>query len=375
MKRRINIFREIKRIISQFFETEYWYRFRKVSHFWYDDEDNKFVSSPSRANESLNCTWDGEGDILNMMRLKIEHMFFNLKKYSMHKDFYIDSYKFFDKEATDNDRTLFMNQIIKEGEEHPKDFKYSSEFNHTENWTNELRCKISDKKTKECCHKNYTNEWWIGNEYVDKSISDSGLAHYYLYHSHCFGSTGDTDIWGIRRVYDKQIPFENIPEKLKTYYVDFDAPDLGHEECPMYKNKKIEFIAEIPSCFNFNDIQKIFDKENIKIEAFKNFIIGAQVMDISDMKVYVQLSPYMKSAARGNRQTLKELLELRRYIKKLININDTDDKYFLMWKDVEDEDERSKKLAEAEELYNNDRKELYLKIANLMAEKGNCWWD
>ena len=38
--RRENIFRKIKRIISQFIETEYWYRFRKLPSYWYDDEQN-----------------------------------------------------------------------------------------------------------------------------------------------------------------------------------------------------------------------------------------------------------------------------------------------------------------------------------------------
>jgi len=32
------LFRKIKRVISQFIETEYWYRFRRLPSFWYDDE-------------------------------------------------------------------------------------------------------------------------------------------------------------------------------------------------------------------------------------------------------------------------------------------------------------------------------------------------
>ena len=78
--RRKNIFKEIKRIISQFIETEYWYRFRKFPGFWYDDEEN--IYSPLKetipARNWLTCTWDGENDILNIMQLKIEHMFWNL---------------------------------------------------------------------------------------------------------------------------------------------------------------------------------------------------------------------------------------------------------------------------------------------------------
>ena len=45
--KRFNIFRELKRIISQWVETEYWYRFRKRS-----GEYDRNVSI-------LNDTWNG----------------------------------------------------------------------------------------------------------------------------------------------------------------------------------------------------------------------------------------------------------------------------------------------------------------------------
>ncbi len=38
-----NLFSETKRIISQFFETEYWYRFRRLQNDWYDKESEKFI--------------------------------------------------------------------------------------------------------------------------------------------------------------------------------------------------------------------------------------------------------------------------------------------------------------------------------------------
>ena len=91
--RRENIFKEIKRIISQFIETEYWYRFRRLPSYWYDDEEN--IYSPLKekipARDWLTRTWDGENDILDIMRLKIEHMFWNLKKHGAQAYFYLDS--------------------------------------------------------------------------------------------------------------------------------------------------------------------------------------------------------------------------------------------------------------------------------------------
>ena len=91
--RRENIFKEIKRIISQFIETEYWYRFRRLPSYWYDDEEN--IYSPLKekipARDWLTRTWGGENDILDIMRLKIEHMFWNLKKHGAQAYFYLDS--------------------------------------------------------------------------------------------------------------------------------------------------------------------------------------------------------------------------------------------------------------------------------------------
>ena len=73
------LFRKIKRVISQFIETEYWYRFRQLPSFWYDDKQNIYspLNEKIPARDWLTRTWDGENDILDIMRLKIEHMFWN----------------------------------------------------------------------------------------------------------------------------------------------------------------------------------------------------------------------------------------------------------------------------------------------------------
>lgn len=82
----MKIFRNIKRIISQYLETEYWYRFRKLNHLWYNENDSKWHSAdkssyPYKARDILISTWKGEYDLWYSMLLKLEHMFWNLKKY------------------------------------------------------------------------------------------------------------------------------------------------------------------------------------------------------------------------------------------------------------------------------------------------------
>ena len=95
------------------------------------------------------------------------------------------------------------------------------------------------------------------------------------------------------------------------------------------------------------------------------------IVELSDMK---DISDDLKSRIVGNRRTLKDLLELRRYVKKLCSLSDTDDKYYNMWKDSPLE-ERQKKIQESYEIFKNDRRELYQKVCNLMSGRGLYWWD
>jgi hypothetical protein len=90
---------------------------------------------------------------------------------------------------------------------------------------------------------------------------------------------------------------------------------------------------------------------------------------------YKELSDALKSHVRGNRRTLTQLLHLRHLVKRLYCLEDTDDKYVNMWKDIQDEDLQHEKLIEAEKLYESDRRKLYLEIAEFMAEHGRGWWD
>ena len=371
-------FHELKRVISQFFETEYWYRFRKTPHYYLNDDTQKYEPSKydKRARDTLTCTWNGDSDILQMALLKTEHMFYNLKKCSYHQYFYVDSFRFFEDGATDSDRALFARQVLDNYEKSPKKYEYCWNFNRKEFFSDRKLSKTVSKKTRKYNkYVGFENSWWIGNEDVDKSISDSELVHYYLYHHDMFDGWGWQTTWGIKRTFDEQIPPSEIPEKRKQYYLNLDDPDLGHEEAPQYRVKKTEDVTYFPSCYTWKDIQKIVDDKGIKIDVLKSFLTGAQTMLVDDMRVYAKLSPYIKSKARGLRRNLVELLHFRHMLKKLIYMSDTDDKYYQMWDSVKDPDEKSKKLYEAEELYRQDRKNLYHEIAEYMAENGDSWWD
>ena len=152
-----NIFKEIKRHISQWIETEYWYRFRKIWYSWFDDygEDAtyKYKWKASHAGFHLACTWEGEKDILDMMRLKIEHMFWNLKNYGNVAYCYLRS-KTILEIGTSQDKIIAAQRIIAK-----YDFDYKTKENdwysgfHEEWWT-DMECRVhSPKPTRKYKYK------------------------------------------------------------------------------------------------------------------------------------------------------------------------------------------------------------------------------
>lgn len=332
--------------LRNYIKTEYWYRFRKrkyLEHF-----DGKYIERKHLAGEVLSSWYNGENDILEIMLLKIEQMFFELKKNGFHSYFYVDSFNFFEEGATESDRLIFFHRIIDDCERNPNKYKDYFFFNRTEYYSDkkfESTVTKEDKKHKNYC--GFENRWWIGNEETDdKEVSTSGLVHYYFYHCRQYDGEQFQEHWGISKTFDRK-----------------------------NKETKAEIVFVIPPFYSPKDIQKVLDDKGIKIDFYKGLLLGAQSMDVSDMKVFAKMSPYIKSVARGLRRTLKELLILRHKIKKLNELSDTDDKYYSMWKDAEEGEKMRMAIKSAYETYEADRKKLYEEIFTLMANRGNTWWD
>ena len=329
-----NIFREIKRHIEQFIETEYWYRFRKIGYPWFDDFGDdatyKYQWNYCRARDHITCTWEGEKDILDMMRLKIEHMFWNLKNYGNVSPCYIRSSDVL-KYGTQADKNLMAHRVIER-----YDFKYKTKENdwysdfHEEWWT-DMECQVHNKKpTRKYKYHSYINRIPIG---IDNDIE------YFLVHDNCFDGYGWSGGWGI----------ESEDRKGENFF--------------------------FPSCYRFSDIQKLLDDKGVKIDIVEGLIKLNHSIDIVPNEDLGKLSPELRKCVEGERQTLVELLELRRYVKRLSNLESTNDKYYKMWCDIKDTDEKQAKMKEADELFLSDRKELYNKIVDLMVRKGMGWWD
>lgn len=294
-----NIFGKIKRHISQFFETEYWYRFRKISFFWFDDETNKYVERKESARDLTTITWDGENDILGMMLLKIDHMYYNLKRWSAQAYFYLDSFRILDS-GTADDKLWAFRELMKE---------YA--------W---------DKSAKD-------KDW--ENRMVNYALENGVHENRFLY-----GYDGDHQLYYVRRW--------NKDGKISYFYgPDGNLTPLGEglEESGELSKSVVEGVIK------------------------HAYSVHVPVTE------YRFLSDGLKKHVRGSRRVLTDLLALRHTVKKLYLLEDTNDKYFNMWSKIEDPDERQKKLLEARRLYEKDRKDLYRKMADFMAENGEGWWD
>lgn len=110
-----------------------------------------------------------------------------------------------------------------------------------------------------------------------------------------------------------------------------------------------------------------------------SFVIKGVIKNLWAIKIppekYKLLGKKNRGKIRGQRQTLIELLELRRMIRKLMTLDSLDEKYYSIWADEKRSELTPEKIQQSEELYRADRKKLYSKIAKLMAEKGDTWWD
>ena len=125
--------------------------------------------------------------------------------------------------------------------------------------------------------------------------------------------------------------------------------------------------------FSFEEVLNDFKEFDLSLPRTPDSIINVSEKD------YPLISKELKECLDGKRENLKIILKLRKIIKKLINLNEDDFNY---WYDFENntvkpeyvdtvEDERKKAYL----LYKEERKKLYNDFANLMAEKGELFWD
>lgn len=353
----MKIFRETRRVISQFFERLYWYDCRKITHLWFDEDDSKWHDSsyPKNARTVMNSTWEGESDIWYTVLLKLDHMFWNLRRHGEEKDYYIYSTDIKDF-GTKEDKAFLLSKTVQKA------------FN------------------EDRAYKNI----FLANASISKDLSDSESISFFLKYDdqhHVMFLTGKTDTL---------IPQESIPKGKKLYTLKTHKDENGKITfesvlADQYKTKK-EYVIDSVADSNVEECVRVlslrFERcmqdflRQYGIEDFEAGSLNGLILDRVDeigidysVKDRMKLSKELKAHATGNFVKCRDILHLRHLIKNLLKISENDSKYDYIWTDIEDYDQRLLAMKEARVHYNADRKAAYHAVADFMCEKSLNWWD
>lgn len=292
-----NIFRTIKRHISQFIETEYWYRFRKLSFFWFDDETNKYVERKERARELTTITWDGDKDILGMMLLKIDHMFYNLKHYAAQANFYFDSHNILE-HGTLDDKIWAFHEVLKE-------YEWSSSMKNKD-WQNSQFNFVLDDGTHE-------NRFVYGYDadgnplyYVRRWNTDRTVEYFYGHKNHLNALNKGLDVQNktcldiiegvINYVYSVNIPvteYHKLSARLKPYARGNrrTLTDLLHLR---HMVKKLYLMEDTDDKYF-----KMWDKIKDPDEQHEQLIKAEKLYDQDRQDLYRSIADHMAVNGRG----------------------------------------------------------------------------
>lgn len=130
-----NPWRELKRVVSQFWETELFYRWIHEKHTW-EGGDGKMHSETTYNAFKLADTWNGDHSILNYLDMKLTHMLHNLRLYGNECDSYLDAGAII-AYGTEKDKEKLFNDII-------QNFRYRTGKYCDDDW--DISQKVFDKK-------------------------------------------------------------------------------------------------------------------------------------------------------------------------------------------------------------------------------------
>lgn len=333
------VFKTWRRVIKQFFEINYWYCSRRLLDLSFDEEKNKYVRTKDRAFHISKCTWEGTYDILNMMQLKIEHIFYNLKRYGVEANWYIFGSHL--ENCSKKDQKIFLQALI------------DSAVNYVEN---PKKCyKYLEKDTK---LRTISIPFWIASGHINEDTQAKLKGFIVNYYDKKWKNIIDTKLSFYFEIHG------NINKEVKTTEYDFSERTLTQlEDILRDLDKKIK--EKVDYSFGFKDEDIILKNLVAAHSADSVYLTPA---------IYCQLSAKTKAKCMGNRVKLRKLLELRRLIRKVANISSFDDKYFDLWRNAP-EDKKSSECDKGFELYRKDVKSIYDKINNFFIENHEMLWD
>lgn len=303
--------------LKKYFEIKYWYRWRILNKIWYDEENNKYHTLkekhfPSyKAKNVLESTQNGEWDLWQTMLLKLEYMFWNLHKHGIETKYY-----FYDsdieKYATEKDKIFLAKKVLK-----------STLFNNHEFWIKN----ISIKNNILGIYLNLENNRVFLNLELNKNNKII------------------LDNWNLSFNEDRSL-------------------DQLLDQINILLNKKIKEYLKANYDIEWQNIS-ILDLAISKQNQYCNSI------EIEEMS---KISKELKKHATGNFVKCKQILQLRRLIKKFLNF-DIDDKYDFSYMDLNNNIKRDEIMLKENNTFKEEREKLYKEIMNYMIEYSINWWN
>jgi len=388
-------FRRVSYRIKRYFEIKYWYWWRDTTSIWYNDDTKKWEKSSSKATakDTIRSWWGAETDILDMMLLKIDHMFYKIKKDGNHSWQYLESYIFNQDYATPSDREWALKKSLKSlldpklaKDDHRVKVTKNKEYISLSRWIgnidefdghilDKLESKISVGKP--ISEKEQTELEEL-RELKKNAKSESGMIHYYLVHIVPNKKGKVKESYVIEEVVDKQIPYKN--PKSASYYTFDEKKDSKLDDMflplPDYKTKERKVVFSFNNFESLSKVNQIIKENlNIDLDVESNFILSEQSFDVKNSD-FLLLSPKVHEQVRGRRKDLINILQVRRAVKKIREHNDCEDKYNT-WlnNDFETKEEKQEEIKRCRDLYIEDRKKLYYRLADILAKYGETFWD
>lgn len=316
--------------IKRHFKRNYFFFSKKIKEYYYDETTGTYFldkKDKTRAKDILSCWWNGDNGILNVMILKIEQMFFEIKKNGNHSYNYVMSQSVL---GNDKDKNWALSKVLtKMNKTHKKEF--------------------------------ITN--------VDCEESDSGLKHIYL--------VDEDKMFKVYEKTDEVINPKKIPKNKKLYTIEgldstVSPSKIKSVEAPQYKTKNSIMVFE---CDRLDQAMRFFHIE-YNVNLIDKLLLNQQSFEVG-VKDYCLISKELKSEIYGQRNTLKELLHLRRLVKNIKRIETFypwEMKEFNNW-DTMTYEEKKDALIVSEKKFLNKRREAYRKVADFMSDLGGQWWD
>ena len=411
--------------IRNYLEKRYFYKKRPINEYWYNSDEDVWEKTEEKwldhAEDVIGNWFDGEWSILNMIELKLAHIFYKIKKDGIHSYWYIDSFRgmvskkdhdtllvkgFIDRffNVRKKDAWLYNDLYLTEKDdfhyrlkmylEKPgvidvnlekyhiekvptkKPYAYSMEFKNFDKRKELIKQRQELKAQRNSFLDDETKSSLIDslNAQIDSLTEEIKKIH-----------LADDSIPIMEkevRVVDSSTYIETIHYEPKSrkffgfkgkYFEDYTG-----KQYTFYKDSSNDILNLV------KHIQKVLDEQEIKCDVAEEFLNDFQTVNICP-SLYVLLDKNTKARCRGRRQDLKTVLAIRRKVLNILKINDTDDEYN-NWMKLKEEDYsnltddefkklKEKTLKEDKARYAKKREEAYVSFAKLCAKELENVWD